>query len=306
MTDTRFTAAIAQYPCGQNLARADQWIENAAADAAKLGAQLLVLPELHNTFYFCQQQWQSNFDLAENIPGPSTQFLSQIAKRHDLVIVASLFEKRASGLYHNTAVVIEKDGSIAGCYRKMHIPDDPGYNEKYYFAPGEANLRPIECSLGKLGVQVCWDQWYPEAARLLAIAGADVLIYPTAIGWDLSDSEQIQNQQLDAWVTIQRAHAIANGIPVISCNRIGFESATMNPADNQTQREQNLAGIQFWGNSFICGSFGEQLVRLSGDESLVATALIDKSQTRQTRQLWPFFRDRRIDAYQDIVKRYRE
>jgi len=305
MTPASFKAAIAQYPCGQNLAPPSEWIDTAAQQAADMGAKLLVLPELHNSIYFCQQQWTSNFDFAETIPGPSTEFLSAIAKRHNLVIVASLFEKRSSGLYHNTAVVMENDGTMAGYYRKMHIPDDPGYNEKYYFAPGEANLTPIECSLGKLGIQVCWDQWYPEAARLLALAGAELLIYPTAIGWELSDPETLQQQQLQAWMTIQRAHAIANGIPVISCNRVGFEAATMDVGDNHMLGDGAQAGIQFWGNSFIYGSFGEELLRLPANESVVAVAEIDKTQTTRTRRLWPFLRDRRIDAYQDIVKRFR-
>jgi len=305
MSVTHFKAAIAQYPCGQNLATPSAWIDNAARQASALNAKLLVLPELHNSIYFCQQQWQSQFALAETIPGPSTEFLSVIAKKYDLVIVASLFEKRSAGLYHNTAVVMENDGSMAGLYRKMHIPDDPGYNEKYYFSPGEANLKPIQCSLGKLGIQVCWDQWYPEAARLLALAGAEVLIYPTAIGWDLNDNDTVQQQQLNAWITIQRAHAIANGIPVISCNRIGFEANTMDIADNQLIGDKTRPGVQFWGNSFICGSFGEELVHLSAHENTVAIADIDKTQTLKTRHMWPFFRDRRIDAYDDIVKRFR-
>ena len=261
---------------------------------AKQGAQLVTLMELHNSRYFCQSEDPTNFDLAETIPGPSTEKLGALAKSLGVVIVASLFEKRAKGLFHNTAVAIEKDGSIAGMYRKMHIPDDPAYYEKFYFTPGDLGFQPIKTSLGKLGVLICWDQWYPEAARLLALAGADLLIYPTAIGWDRNEPASDQKRQLDAWITIQRSHAVANHLPVIVINRTGYEN------------HPNIAaqGIEFWGNSFVAGQQGEILVAASADkeENLIVT--IDTNRTEEVRRMWPFLRDRRIDAYHDLLKRF--
>jgi len=265
-------------------------------EAADKGAQLIVLQELHRSLYFCQVEDTDLFDLAEPIPGPSTERFGELAKELGVVIVASLFEKRAAGIYHNTAVVIEKDGSIAGTYRKMHIPDDPGFYEKFYFTPGDLGFEPISTSVGTLGVLVCWDQWFPEAARLMALAGADILIYPTAIGWDPRDDQDEQNRQLDAWVISQRAHAVANGVPVISCNRVGHE------ADPSGQSE----GIQFWGNSFITGPQGEILSHGSSAEDEILTANIDLSRGEEVRRIWPYFRDRRIDHYQDLLKIYRK
>jgi N-carbamoylputrescine amidase len=255
--------------------------------AAAAGARLIVLPELHTTPYFCVTQDTANFDLAETIPGPTTEMLAQCAAELKVVIVGSVFEKRAAGVYHNTAVVLDSDGRLAGRYRKMHIPDDPGYNEKFYFTPGDLGFQPIPTAVGSLGVLVCWDQWFPEAARLMATAGADVLIYPTAIGWDMNDTEAERNRQLDAWVTVQRAHAIANNLPVISCNRVGTET-----------------GSRFWGNSFICGPQGEFLTRAETEPALL-TAQLDLSASDRVRRIWPYLRDRRIDAYQDLLKRFR-
>lgn len=263
-------------------------------DAASRGAQLVLLQELHNSRYFCQTENSDNFDLAESIPGPSTTSFGRLAKELGVVIVTSLFEKRASGLYHNTAVVIDSDGSIAGRYRKMHIPDDPGYYEKFYFTPGDFGFTPIETSLGKLGLLVCWDQWFPEAARLMALAGAEILLYPTAIGWDPDDEEAEQARQRDAWQTIQRAHAIANGIPLMVSNRIGFEADPSNQA----------RGIQFWGSSFIAGPQGEIMVQAPLDEASVEVAELDLERSEQVRRIWPYLRDRRIDAYSGLTKRY--
>ena len=262
-------------------------------EAAAANADLVVLPELHLEPYFCQNENYNNFDLAQAVPGPTTEILSAVAKKLKIVIVSTLFEKRAPGLYHNTAVVLDKDGSIAGKYRKMHIPDDPGFYEKYYFTPGDLGFKPIETSIGKLGVLICWDQWFPEAARLMALAGAEVLIYPTAIGWDAQDSPEEQQRQLDAWITIQRSHAIANGIPVISCNRIGFEKA---PGSSH--------GIQFWGNSFIAGPQGEIITQTNDLDKKVLTCKLDNSRIEQVRQIWPYLRDRRIEAYGDLSKRF--
>ncbi len=259
------------------------------------GAELIVMQELHNGLYFCQTEEVGIFDQAETIPGPSTDSFGKLAKELGVVIVLSLFEKRAAGLYHNTAVVLEKDGSIAGKYRKMHIPDDPAYYEKFYFTPGDLGFHPIEASVGKLGVLVCWDQWYPEAARLMALAGAEVLIYPTAIGYESSDTEEEKNRQRDAWITIQRGHAVANGVPVISVNRTGHEP----DPSGQTN------GITFWGNSFVCGPQGEFLYRANSDETSQIVE-IDKVRTENVRRWWPFLRDRRIDAYDEITKRYRD
>ena len=264
--------------------------------AAASGARLIVLQELHTSLYFCQEEATPHFDAAETIPGPSTQQFSTLAKELGVVLVLSLFERRAPGLYHNTAVVIEQDGSIAGRYRKMHIPDDPGYYEKFYFTPGDLGFTPIQTSVGKLGVLVCWDQWYPEAARLMALAGADLLIYPTAIGWDPQDTAEEQERQRDAWITIQRSHAVANGLPLLSVNRVGFE------ADPSGQ----TAGALFWGSSFVAGPQGEVLAQGEKENEEVLIAAIDFERSEQVRRIWPFLRDRRIDAYADLNKRYRD
>ena len=263
-------------------------------EAAAKGAELVVLQELHTGSYFCQTEDTSCFDLAETIPGPSTEQFGAVARELGVVIVTSLFERRAPGLYHNTAVVLEKDGSIAGKYRKMHIPDDPAFYEKFYFTPGDLGFEPIRTSVGNLGVLVCWDQWYPEAARLMALAGADLLIYPTAIGWDPRDEVAEQQRQLDAWMTVQRSHAVANGIPVVSVNRVGFEA---DPSGG--------AGIRFWGSSFAAGPQGELLARGGEEEELLVVDL-DMGRSEDVRRIWPFLRDRRIDAYGELVKRYRD
>ncbi|MGX1111505.1 N-carbamoylputrescine amidase [Pseudoalteromonas sp. MBR-15] len=265
-------------------------------DAASQGAKLVVLQELHRSLYFCQTEDVDVFDLAETIPGPSTDTLGVLAKELNVVIVSSLFEKRATGLYHNTAVVLETDGSIAGKYRKMHIPDDPGFYEKFYFTPGDLGFQPIQTSVGKLGVLVCWDQWFPEAARLMAMAGAEILIYPTAIGWDPRDDKDEQTRQKDAWVISQRAHAVANGVPVISCNRVGHES------DPSAQSE----GIQFWGNSFIAGPQGEILAHANNSDEQLLVVELDQQRSENIRRIWPYLRDRRIDHYQDLTKIYRD
>lgn len=264
------------------------------ADLARRGAQLIVLQELHNSLYFCQVEDVANFDLAETIPGPSTQLFGKLAKEHGVVIVASLFEKRAAGLYHNTAVVIERDGTIAGTYRKMHIPDDPAYYEKFYFTPGDKGFAPIETSVGRLGVMVCWDQWYPEAARLMALRGAEMLIYPTAIGYASSDDEEEQQRQRRAWQMVQRGHAVANGLPVVTVNRVGFEPDPSGQTD----------GIQFWGTSFVAGPQGELLHEASENEEESAVVTIDMDHSEQVRRWWPFLRDRRIDEYGDITCRF--
>lgn len=257
------------------------------ADLAKAGAELIVLQELHNGLYFCQVEDVNNFDLAETIPGPSTAFFGELAKEYGVVIVTSLFERRAPGLYHNTAVVLEKDGDIAGIYRKMHIPDDPGYYEKFYFTPGDLGFKPIETSLGKLGVLVCWDQWYPEAARLMALQGAELLIYPTAIGYDPHDTKEEQERQRMAWQTVQRGHAVANGLPVITVNRVGEED-----------------GVPFWGTSFVAGPQGELLYEASTTEEESVIVEVDMQRSEQVRRWWPFLRDRRIEEYKDITKRF--
>ena len=264
------------------------------ADLAKRGAQLIVLQELHNSLYFCQTEDVRLFDLAETIPGPSTQLFGELAKEHHVVIVTSLFEKRAAGLYHNTAVVIEADGKIAGKYRKMHIPDDPAYYEKFYFTPGDLGFHPINTSVGKLGVMVCWDQWYPEAARLMALQGAELLIYPTAIGYESSDAEEEQQRQRMAWQTVQRGHAVANGLPVVAVNRVGHEP----DPSGQTN------GITFWGTSFVAGPQGELIYEASTDEEESVIVDLDLAHSEQVRRWWPFLRDRRIDSYQEIVKRF--
>lgn len=273
-------------------------IENNSAgirQAVAQGAELIVLQELHDHLYFCQTETTESFDLAEPIPGQTTTLYGALAKELGIVLITSLFEKRARGLYHNTAVVLEKDGSVAGTYRKMHIPDDPGYYEKFYFTPGELDFRPIETSLGKLGLLICWDQWYPEAARLMALAGADLLVYPTAIGYDPNDDEAEQQRQREAWLTVQRSHAIANGIPVLAVNRVGFEA---DPSGT-------TGGIQFWGSSFVAGCQGEILCQ-GGEEEEVLLVEIDCDRSEKVRRSWPFFRDRRIDLYQDLVKRFRD
>lgn len=264
------------------------------ADLARRGAELIVLQELHNSPYFCQVEDVNNFNLAEPIPGPSTQMFGELARQYGVVIVTSLFERRAPGLYHNTAVVIERDGTIAGKYRKMHIPDDPAYYEKFYFTPGDLGFKPIDTSVGRLGVMVCWDQWYPEAARLMALRGAELLIYPTAIGYALSDEPDEQQRQRRAWQTVQRGHAVANGLPVVTVNRVGFEP----DPSGQT------GGIQFWGTSFVAGPQGELFYEASEDEEESIIVSIDMEHSEQVRRWWPFLRDRRIDDYAEITKRY--
>ena len=264
------------------------------ADLAKRGAQLVVLQELHNSLYFCQEENVDNFELVEPIPGPSTQMFGEIAKQFGVVIVTSLFERRAAGLYHNTAVVIEKDGSIAGKYRKMHIPDDPAYYEKFYFTPGDLGFHPIDTSVGRLGVMVCWDQWYPEAARLMALQGAELLIYPTAIGYESSDSEQEQERQRRAWQTVQRGHAVANGLPVVAVNRVGFEP---DPSGR-------TKGIQFWGTSFVAGPQGEIYYEASNEEEESVIVGVDLDHSEDVRRWWPFLRDRRIEEYSGITRRF--
>lgn len=274
----------------ENIRRIAEGIKN----LAHRGAQLIVLQELHNSLYFCQIEDVNNFDMAEPIPGPSTRLYGELAKQYGVVIVTSLFEKRAPGLYHNTAVVLEKDGTIAGMYRKMHIPDDPAYYEKFYFTPGDLGFHPIDTSVGRLGVLVCWDQWYPEAARLIALQGAQILIYPTAIGYESSDSAEEQARQREAWTTVQRGHAVANGLPVVAVNRVGWEE----DPSHQT------AGIQFWGSSFIAGPQGELCYQASEKDEECQIIDIDMAHSEQVRRWWPFLRDRRIDEYTDILKRY--
>ena len=263
------------------------------AEAAAAGAELVVLQELHDSLYFCQTESTDNFDLAEPVPGAATEFYGEVARRCGVVLVTSLFERRAAGLYHNTAVVFERDGSIAGRYRKMHIPDDPAYYEKFYFTPGDLGFRPIRTSVGVLGVQVCWDQWYPEGARLMALHGAEILIYPTAIGWESSDTEQEQSRQLDAWRTVQRGHAVANGLPVVAVNRCGHE-------DDPSGATR---GIEFWGHSFVAGPQGEILAE-AGTEPCVKVVDVDMKRCEQVRRWWPFIRDRRIDEFDDLLRRY--
>ncbi len=269
-------------------------IEEEVADLARRGAKLVVLSELHNSLYFCQVEDVNNFDLAEPIPGPSTDYYCALAKRLNIVMVISLFEKRAPGIYHNTAVVIEKDGTIAGKYRKMHIPDDPAYYEKFYFTPGDLGFHPIQTSVGKLGVLVCWDQWYPEAARLMALEGAEILIYPTAIGYETSDTPEEQQRQRTAWTTVQRGHAVANGIPVVTVNRVGFEP----DPSGQTK------GIQFWGSSFVAGPQGELFYQASDNDEESLVIDLDIKHSEQVRRWWPFLRDRRIEEYSGITKRF--
>ena len=274
----------------ENMQKLAQNIKNVAAQ----GAELVVLQELHNSLYFCQTENTELFDLAESIPGPSTDFYGAVARECGVVLVTSLFERRAAGLYHNTAVVFEKDGTIAGKYRKMHIPDDPAYYEKFYFTPGDMGFQPIQTSVGKLGVQVCWDQWYPEGARLMALAGAEILIYPTAIGYESSDTEEEQSRQREAWTTVQRGHAVANGLPVVAVNRTGHEP----DPSGQTR------GIQFWGSSFVSGPQGEMLYRAPIDEEVATVVEIDMKRSENVRRWWPFLRDRRIECFEGLTKRF--
>ena len=274
----------------ENICRLAEGIE----DLARRGAQLIVLQELHNSLYFCQTENVDNFDIAEPVPGPSTRLYGELARRFGVVIVTSLFEKRAAGLYHNTAVVLEKDGTIAGMYRKMHIPDDPAYYEKFYFTPGDLGFHPIDTSVGRLGVLVCWDQWYPEAARLMALQGAQILIYPTAIGYESSDSAEEQARQREAWTTVQRGHAVANGLPVVAVNRVGLEQ----------DPSHHTKGIQFWGSSFVAGPQGELFYQASDQEEESLVVDIDMGHSEQVRRWWPFLRDRRIDQYTGLLQRF--
>lgn len=285
--------ALVQQAKTSNIEKNKEDLAYAIREAASNGAELVVLQELHNSLYFCQVESTDNFDLAETIPGPSTEFYGNIAKECNVVLVTSLFEKRATGLYHNTAVVFEKDGTIAGKYRKMHIPDDPAYYEKFYFTPGDLGFHPIKTSVGILGVQVCWDQWYPEGARLMALQGAELLIYPTAIGWESTDTDEEKTRQLGAWQTVQRGHAVANGIPVIAVNRCGWEK----DPSGQTN------GIQFWGHSFVAGPQGEILAE-TGTEQQTLIVDINMKRSENVRRWWPFLRDRRIDEFSGLTKRF--
>ena len=285
---------LIQQSCTGNTAENMDKLKHSIEDVASKGAELVVLQELHNTLYFCQTENTSLFDLAETIPGPSTEFYSGIASANGIVLVTSLFEKRAPGLYHNTAVVFDKDGSIAGKYRKMHIPDDPAYYEKFYFTPGDLGFEPIQTSIGKLGVQVCWDQWYPEGARLMTLKGAEILIYPTAIGWESTDTPEEKARQLEAWVISQRGHAVANGLPVIAVNRVGHEP--------DPSKQTN--GIRFWGNSFVAGPQGEILAQADNMKEENIVTEVDITRSEEVRRWWPFLRDRRIDEYGNIIKRF--
>jgi len=301
--DRAIQLAAIQQACSADKAASLATTEKLVREAAAGGANLIVLQELHATLYFCQTEDTDVFDLAEPIPGPTSERLAGLARELGIVLVGSIFERRMNGVYHNTAVVFDSDGSLAGLYRKMHIPDDPGFYEKFYFTPGDAEFNdgrhgftPIDTSLGKLGVLVCWDQWYPEAARLMALAGAEMLIYPTAIGWDTTDDPDEQARQLEAWVTVQRGHAVANNLPLVAPNRVGIEP------DPSGQSE----GIRFWGNSFICGPQGEFLARADDESECILHATIDRSRSESVRRIWPYLRDRRIDAYGDILKRVRD
>lgn len=285
---------IIQLRCTEDVQANRKHLEENIARAAAMGAKLVVLQELHDSLYFCQVESTDNFDLAVSIPGPVTEHYASLAKRHGIVLVTSLFEKRAAGLYHNTAVVFEKDGSIAGRYRKMHIPDDPAYYEKFYFTPGDLGFHPIQTSVGRLGVQVCWDQWYPEGARLMALQGADMLIYPTAIGFESTDTPDEQARQREAWITVQRGHAVANGLPVVSVNRVGYEP----------DPSQQTNGIQFWGSSFVAGPQGEILHQASQTEEEVTVVDIDMKRSENVRRWWPFLRDRRIEEFTPLTRRF--
>lgn len=294
MKQDKIAVGIIQQSNVESIEKNRDVLESNIRDCVAKGAQLVVLQELHNSLYFCQSENVDFFDLAEPIPGPSTDFYGQLAKELEIVLVTSLFEKRAAGLYHNTAVVFEKDGTIAGKYRKMHIPDDPGFYEKFYFTPGDMGFQPINTSVGRLGVLVCWDQWYPEAARLMALKGADVLIYPTAIGWDINDTKDEQERQLGAWVISQRGHAVANGLPVISVNRVGHEADPTGHSD----------GIQFWGNSFIAGPQGEIQVQATSSQEVNIIHEVSLKRSEDVRRIWPFLRDRRIEDYGQITRRF--
>ena len=285
---------IIQLRCTEDVQANRKHLEENIARAAAMGAELVVLQELHDSLYFCQVESTDNFDLAVSIPGPITEHYASLAKQHGIVLVTSLFEKRAAGLYHNTAVVFEKDGSIAGRYRKMHIPDDPAYYEKFYFTPGDLGFHPIQTSVGRLGVQVCWDQWYPEGARLMALQGADMLIYPTAIGFESTDTPDEQARQREAWITVQRGHAVANGLPVVSVNRVGYEP----------DPSQQTNGIQFWGSSFVAGPQGEILHQASQTEEEVTVVDIDMKRCENVRRWWPFLRDRRIEDFAPLTRRF--
>ena len=285
---------IIQLRCTEDVQANRKHLEEIIARAAAMGAELVVLQELHDSLYFCQVESTDNFDLAVSIPGPVTEHYASLAKQHGIVLVTSLFEKRAAGLYHNTAVVFEKDGSIAGRYRKMHIPDDPAYYEKFYFTPGDLGFHPIQTSVGRLGVQVCWDQWYPEGARLMALQGADMLIYPTAIGFESTDTPDEQARQREAWITVQRGHAVANGLPVVSVNRVGYEP----------DPSQQTNGIQFWGSSFVAGPQGEILHQASQTEEEVTVVDIDMKRSENVRRWWPFLRDRRIEEFAPLTRRF--
>lgn len=287
---------IIQQTCSSSRAENMDRLAQSVARVAAEGAELVVLQELHNSPYFCQVESPDNFDWAEPIPGPSTEFFGAVARRCGVVLVTSLFERRAAGLYHNTAVVFETDGSVAGTYRKMHIPDDPAYYEKFYFTPGDLGFHPIRTSVGVLGVQVCWDQWYPEGARLMALAGAELLIYPTAIGFESSDAPEEQQRQREAWMTVQRGHAVANGLPVITVNRTGHEPDPSGATN----------GIRFWGSSFVCGPQGELLYTAPQDEEVACVVEVDLKRSEQVRRWWPFLRDRRIEEFKDLTKRYRD
>jgi N-carbamoylputrescine amidase len=295
MPPTPFTGALVQHACGPDPEANFTAGAAGAREAARRGARLVLLPELHTSLYFCQTEDTAHFDLAQPIPGPWSERLGSLAAELGIVIVGSLFERRAAGVYHNTAVVLEADGRLAGRYRKMHIPDDPGYYEKFYFTPGDQGFVPIDTSVGRLGVLVCWDQWFPEAARLMALAGADLLLYPTAIGWDMRDERAERERQHDAWRTVQRAHAIANGLPVMVANRCGHESDPSGASP----------GIAFWGRSFITGPQGEILARAGGAEE-VLTVDLDLPRSESVRRIWPFFRDRRVDAYDELARRWRD
>ena len=294
MKENILKVGLVQQSNTENIQHNKAKLEHNIRELAEKGAQLVVLQELHNSLYFCQTEDVDRFDLAEPIPGPSTEFYSKIAAECNIVLVTSLFERRAAGVYHNTAVVFEKDGTVAGMYRKMHIPDDPGYYEKFYFTPGDIGFKPINTSVGKLGVQVCWDQWFPEGARLMALQGADMLIYPTAIGYEPGDLKEEQERQREAWITVQRGHAVANGLPVISVNRTGYESA---PSGNGN-------GIQFWGSSFVCGPQGEILSQASQDKEENLLVEINLTRSEHVRRWWPYLRDRRIDKFEELLERF--
>lgn len=294
MKENILKVGLVQQSNTENIQHNKAKLEHNIRELSEKGAQLVVLQELHNSLYFCQTEDVDKFDLAEPIPGPSTEFYSKIAAECNIVLVTSLFERRAAGVYHNTAVVFEQDGTVAGLYRKMHIPDDPGYYEKFYFTPGDIGFKPINTSVGKLGVQVCWDQWFPEGARLMALQGADILIYPTAIGYEPGDLKEEQKRQREAWITVQRGHAVANGLPIISVNRTGYESA---PSGNGN-------GIQFWGSSFVCGPQGEILSQASQDKEENLLVEINLTRSEHVRRWWPYLRDRRIDKFEGLLERF--